>query len=183
MGVATGAAWTSTGGEIMFLEVNLMPGKGQLTLTGQLGDVMQESAQAAPHLYPQPGGCPGLDPDVFDKTDIHIHVPEGAVPKDGPLRRGLRWPRRLFRPLRAALFIGNVCMTVGGEAGAARGAAGGRAVGEGVGGAAAGIETFILPQKNERDLEEIPKRLRQDVKFVLAKRMEDVLQVVLSEKA
>ncbi len=181
VGVATGAAWTSTGGEIMFLEVNLMPGKGQLTLTGQLGDVMQESAQAALTYTRSQVDVLGLDPDVFDKTDIHIHVPEGAVPKDGP-SAGVALATALISAFTGRAIYRNVCMTgevtlrgrvlpVGGvreKALAAR---------------RAGIETFILPQKNERDLEEIPKRLRQDVKFVLAKRMEDVLQVALSEKA
>jgi ATP-dependent Lon protease len=178
--VATGAAWTATGGEIMFIEVNLMPGKGSLTLTGQLGDVMQESAQAALTYTRSQTLNLGIDPEIFEKTDIHLHVPEGAVPKDGP-SAGVSLAAALIsaftnRPIhRDVSMTGEITLRgrvlpVGGvreKALAAR---------------RAGIKTFVLPQKNERDLEEIPKKLRQDVEFVLVKRMWEVLDVVLLDR-
>ncbi len=177
VGVATGAAWTATGGEIMFIEVNLMPGKGGMMLTGQLGDVMQESAQAAlTYTRSQAEGL-GIDYNDFDKIDIHLHVPEGAVPKDGP-SAGVSLASALIsaftnRPIRrdvsmtGEITLRGRVLPVGGvreKALAAR---------------RAGIRTFILPQKNERDLEEIPKKLRQDIEFVLVKHMEEVLAVAL----
>jgi ATP-dependent Lon protease len=180
IGIATGAAWTSTGGEVMFIEVNLMQGKGGLTLTGQLGDVMQESAQAALTYTRSQAEKLGIDYELFDKTDIHIHVPEGAVPKDGP-SAGVSLASALIsaftnRPIhRKVSMTGEITLRgrvlpVGGvreKALAAR---------------RAGIKTFVMPQKNERDLEEIPKKLRQDMEFVLVKRMEDVLEVALMDK-
>ncbi len=179
IGIATGAAWTSTGGEIMFIEVNLMQGKGSLTLTGQLGDVMQESAQAALTYTRSKAERFGIDYELFDKTDIHIHVPEGAVPKDGP-SAGVSLASALIsaftnRPIhRDVSMTGEITLRgrvlpVGGvreKALAAR---------------RAGIQTFVMPHKNERDLEEIPKKLRQDMNFVLVKRMQDVLDVALMD--
>lgn len=180
IGIATGAAWTSTGGEIMFVEVNLMPGKGGMRLTGQLGDVMQESAQAALTYTRSQAKKLGIDYELFDKTDIHVHLPEGAVPKDGP-SAGISLASALIsaftdRPIhRDVSMTGEITLRgrvlpVGGvreKALAAR---------------RAGIKTFILPHKNERDLEEIPKKLRQDLNFVLVKRMEDVLEVALMDE-
>ena len=177
IGVATGVAWTAAGGDIMFIEVNLMPGKGQLTLTGQLGDVMQESAQAALTYTRSRATVWGIDPDRFDKTDIHIHVPEGAVPKDGP-SAGVPLATAIIsafteRPIRRDLSMtGEITLRgrvlpVGGvreKVLAAR---------------RAGIRTFILPKKNESDLQNIPKRLRDDMNFVTAERMGQVLEAAL----
>ncbi|MBK8984709.1 MAG: endopeptidase La [Chloroflexi bacterium] len=177
IGVATGAAWTAAGGEIMFIEVNLMPGKGGMMLTGQLGDVMQESAQAALTYTRSQVDVLGIDPDKFDKVDIHLHVPEGAVPKDGP-SAGVALASALIsaftnRPIRrdvsmtGEITLRGRVLPVGGvreKALAAR---------------RAGIRTFILPQKNERDLEEIPKKLRQDVEFILVKQVDEALAVAL----
>jgi ATP-dependent Lon protease len=177
VGVATGAAWTAAGGEIMFIEVNLMPGKGGLTLTGQLGDVMQESAQAALTYTRSQATALGIDPAEFDRVDIHLHVPEGAVPKDGP-SAGVSLATAIIsaftgRPIRrdvsmtGEITLRGRVLPVGGvreKALAAR---------------RAGVSTFILPQKNERDLEEIPKKLRQDVKFIMVKRLDEVLEVAL----
>ena len=177
IGVATGAAWTPAGGEIMFIEVNLMPGKGGMTLTGQLGDVMQESAQAALTYTRSQTERLGIDPADFDKLDIHLHVPEGAVSKDGP-SAGVSMATAIIsaftgRPIRrdvsmtGEITLRGRVLPVGGvreKALAAR---------------RAGVSTFILPQKNERDLEEIPKKLRQDVKFVLVKRLDEALEVAL----
>ena len=179
IGIATGAAWTAAGGDIMFIEVNLMPGKGNLILTGQLGDVMQESARAALTYTRSQAEVLGIDSDRFEKTDIHIHVPEGAVPKDGP-SAGVSLATALISAFTKRPIFRDVSMTgettlrgrvlpVGGireKALAAR---------------RAGIKTFILPKKNERDLENIPERLRQDIKFVLVEKVSDVVGAAMHQ--
>jgi ATP-dependent Lon protease len=177
VGVATGAAWTAAGGDIMFIEVNLMPGKGSLMLTGQLGDIMRESGQAALSFVRSQSEQLGIDPDIFDKTDIHIHLPEGAVPKDGP-SAGVTLVTALAsaftnRPIRRDVAMtGEVTLrgrvlAVGGireKALAAR---------------RAGVKTFILPRKNESDLQTIPEKLREDLEFVLVDRADEVLAAAL----
>ena len=177
VGVATGAAWTATGGEIMFIEVNLMAGKGSLTLTGQLGEVMQESAQAALTYTRSQAENLGIPDEVFERIDIHIHLPEGAVPKDGP-SAGISMAVALIsaftnRPIRrdvsmtGEITLRGRMLPIGGvreKALAAR---------------RAGITTFILPRKNQSDLQDIPKKLRQDIKFVLVDHVDDVLEVAL----
>ena len=177
VGVATGAAWTASGGELMIIEVNLMPGKGNLILTGQLGDVMRESAQAALTYTRSQVKALGIAPERFEHQDIHIHLPEGAVPKDGP-SAGATLAIALIsafteRPIRrdvamtGEITLRGRVLPVGGvreKALAAR---------------RAGIRTFILPRKNERDMMEIPKHLRQDIEFVLVDRIDDVLSVAL----
>ncbi len=177
VGVATGAAWTATGGELMIIEVNLMPGKGSLILTGQLGDVMRESAQAALTYTRSQVNVLGIDPARFEHQDIHIHLPEGAVPKDGP-SAGATLATALISAFTERSIRRDVAMTgeitlrgrvlpVGGvreKALAAR---------------RAGIRTFILPRKNERDLLDIPQHLRRDVAFVLVDRIEEVLEAAL----
>jgi ATP-dependent Lon protease len=177
VGVATGVAWTSAGGDTMFVEVNLMPGKGSLTLTGQLGDVMQESAQAALSYTRSQAKILGLSDDIFENTDIHIHVPEGAVPKDGP-SAGVALATALISAFTGRAVRRDVGMTgeitlrgrvlpVGGireKALAAR---------------RAGITTFIMPSKNVNDLHEIPKKLKQGLKFVHVERMNEVLEASL----
>ncbi len=177
VGIATGAAWTAAGGDIMFIEVNLMPGKGNLTLTGQLGDVMQESARAALTYTRSQAEALHIDSDLFEKTDIHIHVPEGAVPKDGP-SAGVSLASALISAFTNRPIYRDVSMTgettlrgrvlpVGGireKALAAR---------------RAGIKKFILPKKNERDLENIPERLRNDLEFVLVEKVNEVVAAAL----
>ena len=177
VGLATGAAWTATGGEIMFVEVNLMPGKGSLTLTGQLGEVMQESAQAALTYTRSQAKKLGIPVDLFERTDIHIHLPEGAVPKDGP-SAGVSLAIALIsaftnRPVRrdvsmtGEITLRGRMLPIGGvreKALAAR---------------RAGIGTFVLPSKNKSDLQDIPKKLRQDIKFVLVDHVSEVVEVVL----
>ncbi|MCA9942382.1 MAG: endopeptidase La [Anaerolineales bacterium] len=177
VGIATGAAWTAAGGDIMFIEVNLMPGKGNLTLTGQLGDVMQESARAALTYTRSQAEVLGIDSDRFEKTDIHIHVPEGAVPKDGP-SAGVSLATALISAFTARPIYRDVSMTgettlrgrvlpVGGireKALAAR---------------RAGIKKFVLPRKNERDLENIPERLREDLEFVLVDKVNEVVAAAM----
>ena len=177
IGVATGAAWTMAGGDILFIEVNLMPGKGNLTLTGQLGDVMQESAQAALSYIRSQSATLKIDDEMFEKLDIHIHLPEGAVPKDGP-SAGVTIATALVsaftnRPIRrdvamtGEITLRGRILPVGGvreKVLAAR---------------RAGVKTFVLPKKNESDLSEIPKKLRQDVQFVLIERASQALETAL----
>lgn len=177
IGVATGAAWTAAGGELMIIEVNLMPGKGGLTLTGQLGEVMRESAQAALTYTRSQANALGINPERFEKVDIHIHLPEGAVPKDGP-SAGATLVTALIsafteRPIRrdvsmtGEITLRGRVLPIGGvreKALASR---------------RAGIRTFILPHKNERDLLDIPEHLRRDVNFVLVDRVEQVLEAAL----
>ena len=177
VGVATGAAWTTTGGEIMFVEVNLMPGKGSLTLTGQLGEVMQESAQAALTYTRSQAQALDIPDEMFERIDIHIHLPEGAVPKDGP-SAGISLAVALIsaftnRPVRrdvsmtGEITLRGRMLPIGGvreKALAAR---------------RSGLKTFVLPRKNESDLQDIPKKLRQDIKFVLVDNVDEVLDVVL----
>lgn len=177
VGVVTGAAWTPDGGEVMFIEVNLMPGKGSLILTGQLGEVMQESAQAALTYTRSQSKQLRIDDDLFEKLDIHIHVPEGAVPKDGP-SAGVSLTTALIsaftdRPVRhdvsmtGEITLRGRVLPVGGireKALAAR---------------RAGIKMFIMPLKNQGDLQEIPKKLRQDLEFVLVSRVDEVLEASL----
>jgi ATP-dependent Lon protease len=177
VGVATGVAWTAAGGDILFIEVSVMSGKGGLTLTGQLGDVMQESAQAALSYTRSQAEILGIQEDIFENTDVHIHIPEGAVPKDGP-SAGAAMAVALIssytnRPIRRdAGMTGEITLRgrilpVGGireKALAAR---------------RVGIKTFIMPTKNESDLIDIPKKLRQDMDFVKIDRMHQLLDAVL----
>ncbi len=179
MGIVNGAAWTSAGGEIMIVEVNLMPGKGNLMLTGQLGEVMQESAQAALTYTRSRADALGIDPQVFENMDVHIHLPEGAVPKDGP-SAGVTLAVALVsaftnRPVRrdvsmtGEITLRGRILPVGGvreKALAAR---------------RAGIKTFILPRKNESNIERIPKKLRQDLEIILVDNVQDVIEASLLE--
>ncbi len=181
VGVATGAAWTMAGGDIMFIEVNLMPGKGGLMLTGQLGDVMQESAQAALSYIRSRADTLGIDSEAFEKQDIHVHLPEGAVPKDGP-SAGVTLATALAsaftnRPIRrdvsmtGEITLRGRVLPVGGvreKVLAAR---------------RAGVKTFVLPKKNESDLREIPKKLREDLSFILVERAAQVLDAALVDEA
>ena len=176
IGVANGMAWTASGGDVMYIEVNLMPGKGAMQLTGQLGDVMQESARAALTYTRSMADHFGLDPEVFEKTDIHIHVPDGAVPKDGP-SAGVALASALIsaftgRPLRRDIgMTGEITLRgrvlpVGGireKALAAR---------------RMGIKDFILPTRNETDIESIPSHLRGDLNFIKVDRVDQVLNNV-----
>jgi ATP-dependent Lon protease len=178
VGVAVGIAWTEAGGELMPVEVSLMEGKGNLTLTGQLGDVMQESAQAALSYARALAPELGIKTEVFDQTDIHIHVPEGAIPKDGP-SAGVTMAIALISALTQRTVRHKVAMT--GEI-----TLRGRVLP--VGGLKekvmvahrAGIETIILPQRNQKDMVEISKKIQRDLKFVFVDRMDDVLPVVLA---
>ena len=177
-GVATGLAWTETGGEVLFVEAVLLPGgSGHLTLTGQLGSVMQESARAALSHVRQQAGQLGIDPTFLSKQDLHVHVPAGAIPKDGP-SAGVTMATAIVSAARNEPVSADVAMTgeitlsglvlpVGGireKVLAAR---------------RHGIRTIVLPQMNEQDLQELQEEVRKDMTFVPARTLEEVLKVAL----
>ncbi|MCU0727806.1 MAG: endopeptidase La [Planctomycetes bacterium] len=172
-GVVTGLVWTPVGGEILFIEATKMPGKRGLTLTGSLGDVMKESAQAAMSFVRANAATLGIEPEEFEKHDVHLHVPAGAIPKDGPsagaaiaLALASLFTGRPVPPtiaLTGEITLRGKVMPVGG-------------IREKVLGALrAGIETVILPARNEKDLEEIPPASRAKLRFVFVSTMSDVL--------
>jgi len=170
-GVATGLAWTPVGGDILFIEATRVPGHGKLILTGQLGDVMKESAQAALSLVKSQCEALGIDPALFEKSDIHVHVPAGAIPKDGP-SAGVAMYTALVSLLTARTVRHDVAMT--GEISL-------RGLVLPVGGIKektvaahrAGIRTVLLPARNRKDLEDIPESVRKEVAFVWLERAEE----------
>ena len=178
-GVATGLAWTEAGGDVLFIEASLLPdGKEQIILTGQLGSVMQESARAAvSHIRAQAAAL-GVDPAFLHGRDLHVHVPAGAIPKDGP-SAGVTMATAILsaasgRPVRedvamtGEITLSGLVLPVGGireKALAAR---------------RFGIRTIILPALNEADIVDIPEELRRDIRFVFAKTLEDVLSAALT---
>ncbi len=177
VGLATGLAWTEVGGELLTTEVTVMPGKGKLIVTGKLGDVMQESAQAAMSYVRSRAEQLGMSRHFYQKYDIHIHVPEGAVPKDGP-SAGITMATAITSALLKIPIRKDVAMTgevtlrgrvlpIGGlkekTLAAHRG----------------GIKTIIIPKENEKDIEEIPKKIAKDLKIILADHMDDVLKNAL----
>jgi len=172
-GVATGLAWTPAGGDILFVESSRVKGTGRLLLTGQLGEVMKESAQAAVTLVKSQAERLGIDPNLFDGCDLHIHVPAGAIPKDGP-SAGVALVASLASLLSQRTVRADVAMT--GEI-SLRGAV--LPVGgikeKCVAAARSGIRTVILPARNRRDLEDIPESVRAKLEFVWADKIEDVL--------
>ena len=177
-GVATGLAWTPTGGDIIFVEATKMRGEKGLTLTGQLGDVMKESAQAALAYVRSKSKELGIEEDFFEKNDIHIHVPAGAIPKDGP-SAGVTMFVALTSLLTNKSVRNDVAMT--GEI-TLRGLVlpvGG--IKEKVlAGMRAGIRTIILPKRNEKDLEEIPEHIRNQMNFKFIQRMDEAIELALT---
>jgi ATP-dependent Lon protease len=180
-GVATGVAWTESGGDVLFVEATLLPnGKQQMILTGQLGEVMQESARAAlSHLRAHAGEL-GIPPAFMDTHDIHVHVPAGAIPKDGPsagvtmatavLSAARNQPVRQDVAMTGEITLSGLVLPVGGireKALAAR---------------RAGITTFVLPALNEPDLAELPEELRRDMTFVPVRTLAQVLAVAFAEE-
>jgi ATP-dependent Lon protease len=177
IGIATGLAWTPAGGEIMHVEATIMHGKGSLMLTGHLGDIMKESAQAALSCARSQMNNLNLEKDFYTQHDIHIHVPSGAIPKDGP-SAGITMATALISTLanmpvnRKVAMTGEVTLRgnvlpVGGlkeKILAAR---------------RAGIKTIIIPNKNKKDLEELASHVKRSLNFVFAETMEDVLKVAL----
>jgi len=177
VGVATGLAWTEVGGELLETEVGLMPGKGKLTLTGKLGEVMQESARAAVSYLRSRSEIFGIDAEFNDSLDIHLHVPEGAIPKDGP-SAGITMATTLVSALTKIPVRKDVAMTgeitlrgkvlpVGGIKDKVLAAYRG------------GITEVILPRENEKDLEEIPAEVREAMEVHLVESMDEVLRLAL----
>jgi ATP-dependent Lon protease len=179
VGVATGLAWTEVGGEILVTEATLMPGKGHLTITGKLGDVMQESAQAAMSFVRSKAEELGIPKEFNRKSDVHIHVPEGAIPKDGP-SAGITMATALVSALTAVPTRKDVAMT--GEI-TLRGKVlpiGG--VKEKVLAAhRAGLKSIILPRENEKDLADIPKNVLDVLSIYLVETMDEVLKIAMAE--
>jgi ATP-dependent Lon protease len=179
-GVATGLAWTPVGGDILFVESAKLPGHGKLILTGQLGDVMKESAQAALSLVKAQAVEFGIDPTQFDHSDIHVHVPAGAIPKDGP-SAGVAMFISLTSLLRGKAVRPDVAMT--GEISL-------RGLVLPVGGikekmiaaARAGIRKVILPARNKRDLEDIPQSAKALLEFVWVEHVSEALEVALGSQ-
>jgi len=180
VGMATGLAWTEVGGEILTIETSLLKGKGNLTLTGQLGDVMQESARAAVSYVRSRAEIYDADPDFHEKKDIHIHVPEGAIPKDGP-SAGIAMASSLFSAVTRIPVLKDVAMTgeitlrgkvlpVGGIKDKVLAAY------------RAGIEAVVLPAENEKDLDDIPKEVREAMEFHLVDNMDEVIKVALDHR-
>ncbi|MCX8117259.1 MAG: endopeptidase La [Desulfobacterota bacterium] len=178
-GVATGLAWTPTGGDIIFVEATKMRGEKGLTLTGQLGDVMKESAQAALAYVRSKAKELGIEEDFFTKHDIHIHVPAGAIPKDGP-SAGITMfvaltslltnkPVRSDVAMTGEITLRGLVLPVGG-------------IKEKVlAGMRAGIKTIILPKKNEKDLEEIPEHIRNQMNFKFIQKMDEAIELALKQ--
>nr|WEZ27467.1 endopeptidase La [Bacillus subtilis] len=177
VGVVTGLAYTTVGGDTLSIEVSLSPGKGKLILTGKLGDVMRESAQAAFSYVRSKTEELGIEPDFHEKYDIHIHVPEGAVPKDGP-SAGITMATALVSALTGRAVSREVGMTgeitlrgrvlpIGGLKEKALGAH------------RAGLTTIIAPKDNEKDIEDIPESVREGLTFILASHLDEVLEHAL----
>ncbi|MFN3396706.1 MAG: endopeptidase La, partial [Thermodesulfovibrionales bacterium] len=181
IGVATGLAWTETGGDIIYVEATTMRGKGSLTLTGQLGDVMKESAQAALSYIRSRAKKLGIKDDIFSRTDIHIHVPAGAIPKDGP-SAGITMATAIASALTGIPVNKNVAMT--GEV-----TLRGRVLPIGglkeksLAAKRMGIKKVIIPKRNKKDLEDIPKYVKKDIEFVFVDTMDDVLKVALKKRS
>jgi ATP-dependent Lon protease len=179
-GVATGLAWTPVGGDILFVEATRIPGKGRLILTGQLGDVMRESATAALSLVKSRAADLGIDEKLFEKSDIHVHVPAGAIPKDGP-SAGVAMFTALAslmtnRKVRAdtamtgEISLRGLVLPVGGIKQKV------------VAAHAAGIRRVLLPARNRRDYDEIPEGAKQGLEFVWCERVDGSLKGALEDE-
>jgi ATP-dependent Lon protease len=180
-GVATGLAWTPVGGDILFIEATRIPGSGRLILTGQLGDVMKESAQAALSIVKNRAAALGIDPSRFEKSDIHVHVPAGAIPKDGP-SAGVAMFMALVSLMTERTIRSDTAMT--GEISL-------RGLVLPVGGIkekvvaahSAGIKRVMLPARNRRDYDDIPEIARREMEFVWLDRVEEAVAAALEPKA
>jgi ATP-dependent Lon protease len=180
-GVATGLAWTPFGGDILFVEATKMPGEGRLQLTGQLGDVMKESAQAALSLVKSRAEDLGIGPEIFRKNDLHVHIPAGAIPKDGPSAGvtlfvalvSLLTGRRISKDIAMTgeISLRGLVLPVGG-------------IKEKVLAAKrAGISSVLLPELNERDIEEIPPAAREGMRFEFLKTVDNALALALEPES
>jgi ATP-dependent Lon protease len=181
-GVATGLAWTEVGGDVLYIEAVLLPGgKGQLTLTGQLGNVMQESARAALSHVRQQSDALGISPDTLTTHDLHIHVPAGAIPKDGPsagitmataiVSAARQIPVRPDVAMTGEITLSGLVLPIGGIREKSMAAK------------RQGIHTVILPKGNEQDLSDMPEEVRKEVTFVPVETLQDVLRVALPDVA
>jgi len=178
VGAATGVVWTQTGGDIISVEATIMEGKGNLSLTGQLGDVMKESGQAALSYARSRAGDFNINPHIFEKTDVHIHVPAGAIPKDGP-SAGITMAAALISALTRQPVRRDVAMT--GEI-----TLRGRVLPVGglkekiLAAHRAGIKTFVLPRKNEKDLLDVPANVKRELNFVHVEHADEALRIALA---
>ena len=177
IGVATGLAWTEVGGELLVIEVAILPGKGNLKITGKLGEVMQESAQAALSYIRTRAELMGLDKDFYQKLDIHIHVPEGATPKDGPsagitmatalASALLRVPARNDLAMTGEITLRGRVLPIGGVKEKLLAAHRG------------GIKNVILPRENEKDLAEVPGKIKNSLEIHFVEHMDDVMALAI----
>src|SRR5487761_898354 len=180
VGLATGLAWTEVGGQILHIEATVMPGKGKLTLTGKLGDVMQESGQAAMSYVRSRAASFGLDPEFYRRLDIHIHIPEGAIPKDGPsagitlatavVSSLVKIPVRRELAMTGEITLRGKVLPIGGVKEKLMAAH------------RAGCRTVILPRDNEKDLTEVPEAIQQEITIRFVETMDEVLDVALEGK-
>ena len=178
IGIATGLAWTEVGGEILVTEATLMPGRGKLTLTGKLGDVMQESAQAAMSWVRSKSDELGIPPDFNRRTDVHVHIPEGAIPKDGPsagitlatamVSALARVPTRRDVAMTGEITLRGKVLPIGGVKEKLLAAH------------RAGLMNIILPKDNEKDLADIPKNVLDAMNINLVETMDEVLKIALA---
>jgi len=179
VGVVTGLAWTEVGGELLSIETLVMPGKGKFELTGKLGDVMKESMRAAKSFVRSKCLDFGIIPPIFDKKDIHIHVPEGATPKDGP-SAGVGMVTSIVSALTGISIKKDVAMT--GEI-----TLRGRVLPIGglkeklLAALRGGIKTAIIPDENEKDLKEIPQNVKDGLNIIPVKNVEEVLKIALTK--
>lgn len=179
IGIATGLAWTEVGGDILTIEVVIMPGKGELILTGKLGDVMKESGKAALSYIRSKAKNFGIEANFYKKFDLHIHIPEGAIPKDGP-SAGITMATALISALTNKSVKSNIAMS--GEI-----TLRGRVLPVGgikekvLAAHRAGIKTLILPKENEKDLIDIPQKIKKKLKLILVNNMDEVLKIALSD--
>ena len=180
VGVVTGLAWTEFGGEILKIETVNMPGKGRMQITGKLGDVMQESAKAAKSFVRSKSLDYGIIPPTFEKKDFHIHVPEGATPKDGP-SAGIAMVTSIVSSIteipvdRRIAMTGEVTITgqvlqIGGLKEKLLAAH------------RAGINHVLIPKENEKDLADIPKKVKEDIKITPVEFVDDVLKIALTKE-
>jgi ATP-dependent Lon protease len=180
VGVATGMAWTENGGEIMFIEIAVLEGKGNMQITGQVGDIMQESAQAALTYIKSRSSILGIDPEIFERMDIHMHLPETAVPKEGP-SAGITMTTALISAFTGRPVYKDVAMS--GEI-----TLRGRILP--IGGVKekvlaayrAGIKVVIIPEKNVKDLVDVPKKVQHDLKVIPVNHMDQVLEIAIASK-
>ena len=180
VGIVTGLAWTEFGGEILKIETVNMPGKGKMSITGKLGDVMQESVKAAKSFVRSKSLEYGIIPPIFEKKDFHIHVPEGATPKDGP-SAGVAMVTSIVSSItkipvnREIAMTGEVTVTgqvlpIGGLKEKLLAAH------------RAGIKTVLIPKDNEKDLVEIPKKVKEDIKLIPVETADQVIKIALTKE-